>query len=74
MKTNRWLVALLVAVLERCAWKVGGGGGAGEILGVHPNTLRSRMKKLGIVRPTPKTQENAPGYRGSKAGRRASPR
>jgi len=42
----------IVAVLEKCAWKVGGPGGAGEILGVHPNTLRSRMKKLGIVRPT----------------------
>ena len=41
----------IVAVLERCAWKVGGRGGAGEILGVHPNTLRSRMKKLGIKRP-----------------------
>jgi formate hydrogenlyase transcriptional activator len=42
----------VVAVLERCAWKVGGHGGAAEVLGVHPNTLRSRMKKLGIKRPT----------------------
>jgi formate hydrogenlyase transcriptional activator len=42
----------IVAVLERCAWRVGGSGGAGEILGVHPNTLRSRMKKLGIGRPS----------------------
>jgi transcriptional regulator with GAF, ATPase, and Fis domain len=41
----------IVEVLERCRWKVSGPGGAGEILGVHPNTLRSRMKKLGIGRP-----------------------
>ena len=25
-------------------------GGAGQVLDLHPNTLRSRMKKLGIVR------------------------
>jgi transcriptional regulator with GAF, ATPase, and Fis domain len=45
----------IVAVLEKCAWKVGGCGGAGEILGVHPNTLRSRIKKLGIARPDRKS-------------------
>jgi transcriptional regulator with GAF, ATPase, and Fis domain len=28
--------------------KIHGPGGAGEILGVNPNTLRSKMKKLGI--------------------------
>jgi len=28
--------------------KVGGPGGAAEILGVNPSTLRHRMKKLGI--------------------------
>jgi len=28
--------------------KINGPGGAGEILGVHPNTLRKRMDKLGI--------------------------
>ena len=44
----------IVDVLDRCAWKVGGRGG-GEILGVHPNTLRSRIKKLGIARPNRKS-------------------
>lgn len=28
--------------------KVNGPGGAGELLGIHPNTLRKRMQKLGI--------------------------
>jgi chemotaxis protein methyltransferase CheR len=35
-------------VLEATDGRVGGGGGAAEILGLHPNTLRSRMKKLEI--------------------------
>ncbi len=34
--------------LDYCDGKVGGPGGAAEILGVHPSTLRNRMKKLGI--------------------------
>ena len=40
------------AVLERCGWRVNGEGNAAEVLGLHPNTLRFRMKKLGITRPT----------------------
>jgi PAS domain S-box-containing protein len=40
-------------VLERTNWKVSGPGGAAEILDLVPTTLRSRMKKLGISRPTP---------------------
>ena len=39
------------AVLERCAWRINGPGGAAEVLAVHPNTLRSRMKRLGLNRP-----------------------
>jgi formate hydrogenlyase transcriptional activator len=39
------------AVLERCAWRINGPGGAAELLAVHPNTLRSRMKRLGLARP-----------------------
>jgi transcriptional regulator with GAF, ATPase, and Fis domain len=35
-------------VLERTGGKIHGPGGAGELLGVNPNTLRSRMRKLGI--------------------------
>jgi transcriptional regulator with GAF, ATPase, and Fis domain len=41
------------AVLERCAWRINGPGGAAEVLAVHPNTLRSRMKRLGLTRPRP---------------------
>ena len=39
------------SVLARCAWRINGGGNAAERLGVHPNTLRFRMKKLGIEGP-----------------------
>ena len=38
-------------VLEHTAWVVEGPNGAATILGLHPNTLRSRMSKLGIRRP-----------------------
>ncbi len=37
------------AVLEWTGGRVGGPDGAAEILGLHPNTLRSRMKKLGVL-------------------------
>lgn len=39
------------AVLEKTNWRIEGDHGAARILDLHPNTLRSRMKKLGIVRP-----------------------
>ena len=42
----------ICAVLDRCRWKINGTGNAAEALGLHPNTLRSRMKKLGIKRLT----------------------
>ena len=35
-------------VLEKTNGKIHGPGGAGELLGVNPNTLRYKMKKLGI--------------------------
>jgi transcriptional regulator with GAF, ATPase, and Fis domain len=38
------------AVLMRTAGVVAGPEGAAKILDVHPNTLRSRMKKLGVSR------------------------
>jgi DNA-binding NtrC family response regulator len=34
--------------LETAGGKINGPGGAAQILGLHPNTLRSRMNKLGI--------------------------
>ena len=43
--------AHIEAVLEECGWRINGKGNAAERLDVHPNTLRFRMKKLGLVRP-----------------------
>jgi len=39
----------IVRVLEATGGKISGAGGAAEILGLHANTLRYRMKKLGIT-------------------------
>jgi transcriptional regulator with GAF, ATPase, and Fis domain len=41
----------MVRVLEECYWKIEGKNGAAKILGLNPNTLRGRMRKLGIHRP-----------------------
>jgi DNA-binding NtrC family response regulator len=35
--------------LHQCGWRINGHGNAAERLGIHPNTLRFRMKKLGIA-------------------------
>ncbi len=35
-------------VLNQTSGRIAGKGGAAEILGIHPNTLRGKMKKLGI--------------------------
>ncbi len=43
--------AHIEAVLERCGWRINGSGNAAERLGIHPNTLRFRMKKLNVVPP-----------------------
>jgi transcriptional regulator with GAF, ATPase, and Fis domain len=40
-------------VLRECGWRINGFGNAAERLGLHPNTLRFRMKKLGILRREP---------------------
>jgi len=40
----------IVAVLQQTDGVVEGPQGAARILGLHPNTLRNRMKKLGITR------------------------
>ncbi|AMV27410.1 Formate hydrogenlyase transcriptional activator [Gemmata sp. SH-PL17] len=44
--------AHVLEVLARTGWVIEGASGAAKVLGLHPNTLRSRMKKLGITRPT----------------------
>ena len=41
----------LLKVLQKTRWKIDGEGAAASILGLHPNTLRSRIKKLGLTRP-----------------------
>jgi len=38
------------AALEQTGWVIDGSRGAARILGIHPNTLRSRMDKLAIRR------------------------
>jgi formate hydrogenlyase transcriptional activator len=40
----------ILAALEQSGWIIDGPHGAAKILGLHPNTLRGRMKKLGIAR------------------------
>ncbi len=35
-------------ILRKTTWQVAGSGGAAQILGINPSTLRSRMQKLGI--------------------------
>ncbi len=42
----------ILAVLRQTNWRISGPDGAACILALHPNTLRSRMKKLGISRDT----------------------
>jgi transcriptional regulator with GAF, ATPase, and Fis domain len=41
----------LVRALTQTNWKLSGARGAAELQGLHPNTLSSRMKSLGIERP-----------------------
>lgn len=40
----------IIKVLKLTDWKISGEEGAASILEIHPNTLRSRMSKLGIRR------------------------
>jgi transcriptional regulator with GAF, ATPase, and Fis domain len=42
---------LILCTLKDLHWKVEGPGGAAEMLNLHPSTLRSKMRKLGIERP-----------------------
>lgn len=37
-------------VLSECSGRIEGKGGAAELLAIHPNTLRSRMSRLGVER------------------------
>jgi len=43
--------AHILDVLEECDWAIKGKDHAADRLGLHPSTLRHRLKKLGIQRP-----------------------
>jgi transcriptional regulator with GAF, ATPase, and Fis domain len=55
--------AYIEEVLASCGGRISGSGNAAERLGLHPNTLRFRMKKLGIVRPEPTFDSRTPRKR-----------
>ena len=40
----------IISVLEKTYWKISGTGGAASLLKINPETLRSKMRKLGIKR------------------------
>jgi PAS domain S-box-containing protein len=42
---------LILRTLKQVYWKIEGPGGAAELLKIHPSTLRTRMKKLGLTKP-----------------------
>ena len=42
----------LLIILEKANWKIKGADGAAELLGVNSATLLSRMKKMGLRRPS----------------------
>jgi transcriptional regulator with GAF, ATPase, and Fis domain len=44
--------AHILRVLDGTAWRIEGDGGAARKLGLHPSTLRGRMRKLRIHKAT----------------------
>ena len=44
-------------ILSETRWRIEGKDGAAAILGLHPSTLRARMRKLGILRPEAKESD-----------------
>ena len=45
----------ILAILQQTDWVIEGPRGAAVLLGLHPNTLRSRLKKLGLSRSSHET-------------------
>jgi transcriptional regulator with GAF, ATPase, and Fis domain len=43
----------ILTVLQETNWVITGPRGAAKVLGLHPNTLRNRIKKLGLTRSAP---------------------
>jgi transcriptional regulator with GAF, ATPase, and Fis domain len=50
---------VIFRTLKNVHWKLEGPGGAAELLNIHPSTLRSKMRKLGIERPRFRIQSNS---------------
>jgi transcriptional regulator with GAF, ATPase, and Fis domain len=48
----------ILEVLDQTNWRIEGTKGAAMILGLHPNTLRSRLRKLGIRKEAPKLRNS----------------
>lgn len=57
----------ILAVCERCGWRINSKGNAAERRGINPNTLRSRMQRLGIVRPGASREGMDAGLRSPRA-------
>jgi transcriptional regulator with GAF, ATPase, and Fis domain len=57
----------ILKVLHQTNWRIEGPKGAAVILGLHPNTLRSRMSKLALQRPA-REKNNDLQRRSSKNG------
>ncbi|HKB98855.1 MAG TPA: sigma 54-interacting transcriptional regulator, partial [Terriglobales bacterium] len=55
------------AALAARNWVIEGEKGAARMLDVHPNTLRSRMKRLNIQRPCGVPADGAPAYGGTSS-------
>ncbi|MGI9319643.1 MAG: sigma-54 interaction domain-containing protein [bacterium] len=41
----------ILSALEKTKWRISGSGGAAQVLGLNPTTLRSKMEKLQITKP-----------------------
>jgi len=59
----------IVRVLDETSWVIEGDRGAAKVLDLYPNTLCSRMKKLGIER----TSMRATGAGAVREGERSVP-
>ena len=57
----------ILSVLQETDWVIEGERGAAKILDLHPNTLRSRMKKLAIKRSPLNSDQPATKSRGHEA-------
>jgi formate hydrogenlyase transcriptional activator len=54
--------AHILRILSVKHWRIEGRGGAADTLGLKPSTLRSRMRKLDIVRPPAAPRERVVGH------------